>query len=70
MKSDDDVIREVHDLLAAQSLGVLASSLAGQLYTSFVAFAVTADLRQVWFATARATRKYQKELLFDAAPRA
>ncbi|MCX7004410.1 MAG: pyridoxamine 5'-phosphate oxidase family protein [bacterium] len=62
MKSGDDVIQEIHDLLATQSLGVLATSLAGQPYTSLVAFAASTDLRQVWFVTERATRKYQNVL--------
>ena len=43
MKSGDDVIRKIHDLLATQSLGVLATSLAGQPYTSLVAFAASTD---------------------------
>ncbi len=62
MKRDDNVIRVVRDLLAAQSLGVLATSLAGQPHPSLVAFVAGADLRQVWFATERATRKYHNLL--------
>jgi len=65
MKNDDDVTQAMRALLAAQSLGVLATSLAGQPYTSLVAFVACADLRQVWFATERATRKYHN-LLADA----
>jgi hypothetical protein len=76
MKRDDEGIRIMQDLLAAQPLGVLATSMAGQPYTSLVAFVADADLRQVWFATERATRKYQlvqrfqgvREFVFDATP--
>ncbi len=45
-------------LCAAQYLGVLATEGAGRPYTSLVAFVASEDLRYLYFATPRATRKY------------
>ena len=44
-------------LLSSQRLAVLASYGDDQPYTSLVAFAVSSDLRAIYFASARATRK-------------
>ncbi len=41
-----------------QQLAVLATSQRGQPYTSLVAFAFSDDLRRLFFATTRATRKF------------
>ena len=54
----DDPQRQLRALLEGQQLAVLATSEAGRPYTSLVAFAVAPDLDQLFFATARATRKY------------
>ncbi len=45
-------------MLASQNLAVLATHDSGQPYTSLVAFAASADLKQLYFATSRSTRKY------------
>lgn len=45
-------------LLAEQSLGVLATNRRGHPYASLVAFAASDDLRCLYFATTRATRKF------------
>ena len=50
--------RAVKSVLASQKLAVLATHQKGQPYTSLVAFAATADLKNLLFATIRATRKY------------
>jgi nitroimidazol reductase NimA-like FMN-containing flavoprotein (pyridoxamine 5'-phosphate oxidase superfamily) len=57
---DDDLTlrRTLEDLLRSQKLAVLATHKAGQPYASLVAFASTEDLKQLIFATTRATRKY------------
>ena len=59
-------------LLSSQRLGVLATENDNQPYTSLVAFAESEDLGQLYFATARSTRKYfnlkanpQAAMLFD-----
>ncbi|MCJ7683600.1 MAG: pyridoxamine 5'-phosphate oxidase family protein [Desulfobacteraceae bacterium] len=49
---------ELTQLLNDQRLAVLSTHSAGQPYASLVSFAATADLRQLLFATTRATRKY------------
>jgi nitroimidazol reductase NimA-like FMN-containing flavoprotein (pyridoxamine 5'-phosphate oxidase superfamily) len=49
---------EIKELLGSQSLGVLATQNRGQSYTSLVAFASSDDLRSLFFATTRSTRKY------------
>ena len=46
------------DLFASQSLAVLATQGKTGPYGNLVAFAVTDDLKQILFATARGTRKY------------
>lgn len=53
---------ESHDLLrelcARQPLAVLATDAEGKPYTSLVAVALTPDLRRLYFATLRSTRKW------------
>ena len=48
----------VSRLLTSQRLAVMASYGDNQPYTSLVAFAASADLRAIYFATSRATRKF------------
>ena len=62
----------IRRLLAGQKLGVLATREARSPYQSLVAFAVSGDLRHIYFATAAQTRKYgnlirfpQVSMLFD-----
>lgn len=55
---DTDLLAQIRDLFASQRLAVLATSQEGQPYTSLVAFAFSEDLRQLFFATTRATRKF------------
>ena len=57
----EDAVRLKHtvgDLLKAQKLAVLSTHHNGQPYASLVVFASTEDLKQLLFATTRATRKY------------
>ena len=49
----------VGDLLKGQNLAVLSTHYKGQPYASLVVFAATEDLKQILFATTRATRKYE-----------
>lgn len=62
----------IRRLLTAQNLGVLATREARSPYQSLVAFAVSKDLKHIYFATAAGTRKYgnlvrfpQVSILFD-----
>lgn len=45
-------------LLTEQRLAVLSTSLQGHPYTTLVAFAPSPDLRLIFFATPRSTRKF------------
>lgn len=49
----------IRNLLSGQRLAVLATAHANVPYTSIVAFAETADLRQLFFVTMRDTRKFR-----------
>ena len=50
--------KRLEELLESQKLAVLATHDQGQPYGSLVSFAATKDLRQIFFATTRSTRKY------------
>lgn len=51
-------ISMVKKLFSSQRLAVLATQGRGQPYGNIVAFAATADLKHLLFATTRSTRKY------------
>jgi len=51
--------QRIRRLVTTQPYGVLATHGAGQAYGSLVAFAFSEDLREAFFATQVATRKYQ-----------
>jgi heme iron utilization protein len=72
MKKTLDIRAVTRRLLAGQRLGVLATREARAPYQSLVAFAVSEDLKHIYFATAAGTRKYgnllrypQVSMLFD-----
>lgn len=52
------VKRDLKKLLQSQPLAVLATQNRGQPYASLVAFASSSDLKSIYFATTRSTRKY------------
>jgi len=52
------VLVQLHELFATQALAVLSTDGDGCPYASLVAFASSDDLRQLFFATARDTRKF------------
>jgi len=52
---EQEILRE---LCAGQPLAVLATAAGSEPYTSLVTVAVTPDLRRLYFATLRATRKW------------
>lgn len=51
--------RRLKSLLHEQPLGVLATSARSGPHAALVAFAVSRDLREILFATSRATRKFE-----------
>ncbi len=59
MKMDPEKLHhKIYQLLASQSLAVLSTSDKGSPYASLVAFCFSPDLKVMYFATPRATRKY------------
>lgn len=54
----ETVKRDLRELLSSQPLAVLATHGQGQPYASLVAFASTDNLKSLYFATTRSTRKY------------
>lgn len=58
-KPDTKEIRNsLKALFASQNLAVLSTHTDGQPYASLVAFVASDDLRQIFFATPKTTRKY------------
>jgi nitroimidazol reductase NimA-like FMN-containing flavoprotein (pyridoxamine 5'-phosphate oxidase superfamily) len=53
-----NVKRDLRKLLNSQPLAVLSTQKRGQPYASLVAFASSNDLKFLFFATTRSTRKY------------
>jgi nitroimidazol reductase NimA-like FMN-containing flavoprotein (pyridoxamine 5'-phosphate oxidase superfamily) len=58
MKDMSVLRQEVKKLCASQRLCVLATQYDGQPYSNLIAFAETAELRNLIFVTSRNTRKY------------
>ncbi len=55
---DAEMIKIIRELLVSQRLAVLSTQDHGQPYINLIAFAATDDLKYLYFATNRATRKY------------
>ena len=58
MNSAPELKRLIRSVFGSQNLAVLATHHKGQPYASLVAFAASADLKSLFFATTRTTRKY------------
>jgi nitroimidazol reductase NimA-like FMN-containing flavoprotein (pyridoxamine 5'-phosphate oxidase superfamily) len=58
LKDLESMKEDLKGLFGSQRLAVLATQNEGQPYTSLVAFTASEDLKQLFFATTRATRKY------------
>ena len=58
MKEKERIREILLELFSSQILAVLGTHQAGQPYGSLVAFAATPDLKNLVFATTRATRKF------------
>lgn len=59
MKTDPSLEDRLQKLFRSQKLGVLATQQKENPYTNLIAFAGSDDLRQIVFATAKSTRKYE-----------
>ena len=57
-KDLNKIKRDLKKLLQSQPLAVLATQHRGQPYASLIAFAASGDLKSLYFATTRSTRKY------------
>jgi heme iron utilization protein len=58
MSDSEEIKATIESLLKVQKLAVLSTHLDRQPYASLVAFAANKDLKALFFATARTTRKY------------
>ena len=58
METADKIQKDLRELFRHQRLGVLSTHNHGQPYTSLVAFNSSEDLKCLYFATTRSTRKY------------
>ena len=58
MKEKQEIKQILTELFTSQNLAVLGTHQGGQPYGSLVAFATTPDLKNLFFATTRATRKF------------
>jgi nitroimidazol reductase NimA-like FMN-containing flavoprotein (pyridoxamine 5'-phosphate oxidase superfamily) len=58
MMSALDMKEIIQNLLNSQRLAVLSTLMSGRPYSNLIAFAVTDDLKNIFFATTRATRKF------------
>jgi heme iron utilization protein len=64
--SAGNVEETIRALFRSQKLAVLSTQRSGQPYASLVAFVASPDLKHLYFATARTTRKYHN---LDVDPR-
>jgi heme iron utilization protein len=62
---DREITKIIQELLMSQKLAVLSTQDHGQPYINLMAFAAADDLKYLFFATSRATRKYAN-LMADA----
>jgi nitroimidazol reductase NimA-like FMN-containing flavoprotein (pyridoxamine 5'-phosphate oxidase superfamily) len=58
MESTQEIQSRLKDLCTSQRLAVVSTQSGGQPYASLVAFVAGDDLRNIYFVTARTTRKY------------
>lgn len=58
VKDTKRLTEQLHELFFTQQLAVLSTTVNGKPYCSLIAFAASDDLKDLIFATTRATRKY------------
>jgi len=63
LKIDPSLEKRLQKLFRSQKLGVLATHQKKNPYTNLIAFASSDDMRQIVFATAKTTRKFENMIL-------
>ena len=58
LSEESELEHLMRELFDSQKLAVLGTQNQGQPYANLIAFAASEDLKSLYFATARATRKY------------
>jgi nitroimidazol reductase NimA-like FMN-containing flavoprotein (pyridoxamine 5'-phosphate oxidase superfamily) len=58
LSEESELEHLIRELFESQKLAVLATQNKGQPYANLIAFAASDDLKSLYFATGRATRKY------------
>jgi nitroimidazol reductase NimA-like FMN-containing flavoprotein (pyridoxamine 5'-phosphate oxidase superfamily) len=58
MRDPAQIKKKLYELFESQRFGVLSTHHLGQPYASLVAFRASEDLKHLFFATTRSTRKY------------
>ena len=58
LSAESELQQLIRELFESQKLAVLGTQKEGQPYANLIAFAASNDLKRLYFATARATRKY------------
>ena len=58
MSEESELEHLIRELFESQKLAVLGTQNQGQPYANLIAFAASEDLKSLYFATTRATRKY------------
>ena len=58
LSEESELENLIRELFESQKLAVLGTQTQGQPYANLIAFAASDDLKSLYFATARATRKY------------
>lgn len=58
MKNKEEVLLQLKQLFTSQKFAVLSTNNMGQPYSNLVAFSSSEDLKALFFATTRSTRKY------------
>ena len=58
LSEESELERLTRELFESQNLAVLGTQNQGQPYANLIAFAASEDLKSLYFATTRATRKY------------
>jgi nitroimidazol reductase NimA-like FMN-containing flavoprotein (pyridoxamine 5'-phosphate oxidase superfamily) len=58
LSEESELEQLIRELFVSQKLAVLGTQNKGQPYANLIAFAASDDLKSLYFATARATRKY------------
>ena len=58
MPNANNVMKKLKNLMGSTQLAVLATDHSGEPYASLVAFAFSENIREILFATSKATRKF------------